>query len=806
MLKNYLMIAFRNLVRFKTYSLINILGLAVGIACCLLILLFVSDELSYDKFHKNFKNIYRACLESRIGNNELNAAVTPAPMAEALLKDFPQVKAAAKFTGFGSHVLRYKSKIYSEEKYFWTDENIFDVFSFEFVRGDEKKALTQPNTIVITEKMAEKYFGNEDPIGKLINIDNESDFIVTGVVKEFPSNSHFHFDFLSSFVGQIEGDQFWFRNNFYTYFTLQDGVNPKEFETQMNNKFVEYTSPEIIEATGLTMEDNIKQGFRYRFIIQPLADIHLHSHFDYELETNSDISYVYNFSIIAIGVLLIAIVNFMNLSTAKSSRRAKEVGIRKTLGSSYGQLIKQFLFESILMSFLAVFLAVLLVELLLPYFNILALKEFSFNIFTNPIIILLLILLSVFIGVLAGSYPALFMATFKPVTILNRKLHQGSTGSFLRSGLVIFQFSISIILIIGTIIIYSQLQYMQNKNPGFNKEQVLIIHETNNLRTRTRTFIDELKSNPNVIVASNSDNVIGSSFSSYTFRMSDKPEQAALLMWTVHTDADFANTYQFNFEEGRYFSQQRVTDSMSIVLNEAAVKMFGIKNNPVGQQITWIGGGYNGQSSRIVGVIKDFHFESFHKEIGPFVMRLLPAGESGEYISVRVASDNISGTIEFITQLWRKYTDQQEFEYTFLDEDFAKIHADEQRTGKLLTTFSIISIFVACLGLLGLAAYTSEQRTKEIGIRKTLGASFASIVVLLSKEFTKWVIISNLIAWPIAYYLMNNWLQDFIYRVKIDWWIFVLAGGIVLVIALITISFHSVKAATVNPIKSLMYE
>jgi putative ABC transport system permease protein len=340
MFKNYLTIAFRNILKQKTYSLINIAGLAIGIACCILILLFVNDELNYDKFHKNYENIYRACLDSRIGNSELNAAVTPAPMAEALVKDFPQVKAAAKFTGFSSYLLRYKDKVFNEENFFWTDSKIFDVLTFEFVKGEAKNALNQPNTIVITEKMAHKYFGNEEPIGKLLNVNNEVDILVTGVVKGFPANSHFHFDFLSSFVGQIESNHFWFRNSFYTYFVLQDGIDHKEFESQMNNKFIDYTSPEIIQATGLSMEDNIKQGFRYQFLIQPLADIHLKSDFDYEIEPNSDITYVYNFSIIAFGILLIAIVNFMNLSTAKSSGRAKEVGIRKTLGSSFNQLIQ----------------------------------------------------------------------------------------------------------------------------------------------------------------------------------------------------------------------------------------------------------------------------------------------------------------------------------------------------------------------------------------------------------------------------------------------------------------------------------
>ena len=453
MLKNFIKITVRNLLKYKTYSFINIAGLAIGIACCILILLFVNDELSYDKFHNKFENIYRVALDSRIGNNEFKGAVTCAPMAEALVRDFPQVKASAKFTNFGFPVLRYGDKVYSEEKMFWCDSTIFDVLTFEFVKGEAKTALNSPNSIVLTERMAEKYFGDEDPMGKLINSDRRVDLLVTGVVKEFPENSHFHFDFLGTLTGRQRGDdQIWLSNNYFTYFVLQEGIDYKEFESQMNKKFLEYIGPQIMQFTGVPYEEHLKQGLRYQYLLQPLGDIHLKSNLENEIEPNSNITYVYIFSIIALGILLIAIVNFMNLSTAKSSGRAKEVGIRKTLGSSFNQLIKQFLSESIIMSFIAVGLSVVFVYLLLPLFNGIAQKELSLNLFTNPIVILSLILLSIFVGILAGSYPAFFLASFRPVAVLSGKLKKGSKGSFLRSGLVIFQFTISIILIIGTII------------------------------------------------------------------------------------------------------------------------------------------------------------------------------------------------------------------------------------------------------------------------------------------------------------------------------------------------------------------
>lgn len=806
MFSNFIKITLRNLLKYKAYSFINIAGLAIGIACCILILLFVRDELSYDKFQRNYDHIYRAYLDARIGNNEHFAAVTPEPMAEALVRDFPQVKAAVKLNGFGNPVLRYQDKVFSEARYFWTDSTIFDVFTIEFIKGDAQNALNQPNTLVITEQTAEKYFGDDDPLGKVINYDNRIDLLVTGVVKAFPANAHFHFDFLGSLVGQTGSEQFWFRNNYYTYFVLRDGVDPKAFESLMNDKFIEYSSPEIEAATGLSMAENIEQGFRYRFSLQPLADIHLKSHLEFEIEPNSDIAYVYSFAVIAVGILLIAMINFMNLTTAKSAGRAKEVGIRKTLGSSFNQLIRQFLAESVVISFLAVALAVGLVYLLLPLFNEIAQKEFTAGFLANPGVIFSLILLSVLIGILAGSYPAFFLASFKPVAVLSGKFKLGARGAFLRSGLVVFQFALSIILIAGTLIVYSQLQYIQSKNLGYNKAQVLILHKTDHLGAGLAGFMDELKANPDIIHASNSGHVIGSSFGSYTFRMKDQPEQAPILLWLTFTDVDFANTYQFKFKEGRYYSTDRATDSTAIVVNEAALKVFGIKGDPVGQEVVFVGGDYNDRAVRIIGVIEDFHFESFHSKIKPVALKLWGAGDFGSYVSVRIAADQMPETIEYIREKWLRYAGQQAFEYTFLDEDFTKIHAAEQRTGKLFTTFSILAILVACLGLFGLAAYTAAQRTKEIGIRKVLGASVTSILILLSKEFTKWVIISNLIAWPAAYFLMNQWLQDFHYRIDIGIWVFITAGVVSLAVAIITVSSQAIKAAVRNPVKSIGYE
>lgn len=808
MLKNHFKIALRNLLKYKAYSFINIAGLAIGIACCIVILLFVNDELSFDKFHKDSENIYRVTLDSRISNNELKAAVSPAPLAQALVKDFPQVKASARMINFGFPVFRYGDKVYSEEKVFWCDSTIFDVLTFEFVKGEAKTALNQPNTMVITEKMAKKYFGDEDPVGKFINSDNRLDVQVTGVVKEFPENSHFHFDFLGTLAGQQRGDDnIWLGNNYYTYFVLQSGIDPKEFETRMNKKFLDYIGPQILQFTGMPIEEHYKQGLRYQYLIQPIEDIHLKSNLENEIEPNSNITYVYIFSLIALGILFIAIINFMNLSTARSSGRAKEVGIRKTLGSTFSQLVKQFLSESVIMSFIAVMLSIGIVYALLPFFNDIAQKSLTLNLFSNFYFLPLLLLLSVFIGVLAGSYPAFFLASFRPVAVLSGKLKRGAKGSFLRSGLVIFQFTISIILIVGTIIIYNQLQYIQNKNLGFNKEQVLIIHKTDDIGIRVVNFINDLKKNPNVINASNSNNVMGLSFNNTAYRMADQPEQSPILIWNLAADVNFAETFQIEMSEGRYYSENRVTDSTGIVLNEAAVKTLGIKGDPLGHEVFQFGGNNgNGRTSKIIGIVKDFNFETLHNEIRPLIINLWRAGGFGRYVSVRVAANNIQETINFIENKWLNFAGQQAFEYTFFDDDFARIYSSEQRTGKLFTSFAVLAVLIACLGLLGLAAYTAEQRTKEIGIRKTLGASVFSILILLSKEFTKWIIISNLIAWPIAYYVMTRWLEDFYYRTEIGIWIFLLSGIAALLIAIVTVSTQAIKAALTNPVDSLKYE
>ncbi len=809
MLKNFVKIAIRNLLKNKIFSFINITGLAIGIACCLLIMLFVQNELSYEKFHKNHENIYRVYFDLKIGDNEQIMAVTNAPMRDALIRDFPEVVNAARFRTYGYPVMRYGDKVYSEEKFYWADSTYFEMFDAEVVQGSLDGALNQANNVVITDKIADKYFGDENPIGKIINADNRRDYVVKAVIKEFPETTHKKWDFLGSLISyrQDADNQFWLSNNFYTYVQLRDGTDYKAFQSKMMNKFMEYIGPAVQNATGISYEDQLKAGNRLSYNLMPISDIHLNSHMQYEIEPNSDSSYVYIFSVIALSILFIAVINFMNLSTAKSSGRAREVGIRKTLGSTFDQLVKQFLSESVFMSFIAVLLSIPILYILLPTFNAIANKSIGLSFVDNLWLVPLAIVFAVIVGILAGSYPAFFLASFRPTAVLSGKIKKGAKSGFLRSTLVVAQFSVSIVLIIGTIIIYDQLTFIQSKNLGFEKEQLLIVHKTDDIGQDVYRLMKELEEHPNILSASNSQTLPGLNFSNNAYKNAKHASDQNISVRQMWADVNFAKTFGINLSQGRYYQDGSAADSQSVVINKAAIKAFQLPDNPIGEEITRLGRvAEENRNFRIIGVVDDFNFESLHSEIRPILLSLFGNGGFGRYISVRVSTGNLNSTIEHIKSKWHNYAGQQAFEYTFFDDDFAQLYAAEETSKNLFTSFSILAIFIACLGLLGLAAYTSEQRTKEIGIRKTLGASVSSILVLLSKEFTKWILVANLIAWPLAYFMMSNWLQDFHYRIEISWLTFMISGVAALIVALVTVSTQALKAAYTNPVDSLKYE
>ena len=807
MLRNYFRIALRNIKKYKIFSFINITGLSIGIASCILIFLYVHKELSYDSFYKNSDRIYRVALHAVINNAVFNSAVTSAPLGEELCRDYPEVINYTRVRNFGYPVVRYEDKVFSEKKFFFADSTFFDVFSLPFIEGDPNTVLSRPNSVVITESTAQKYFGNKNPIGQILNTDNKRNYIVTGVVKDVPSNSHFHFDFLGSLSSYNDSrSQNWISNNYYTYILLRKGTDVKLVDKQLKDLVENHVGPQITRAIGASWDKMRSMGNRWEYFLQPLTSIHLNSHLEAEMEPNGDITYVYIFSAIALLILLIACINFMNLSTARSERRAKEVGIRKTLGSNKAQLIRQFFMESIIMSIIAVAAAVVLVGIFLPLFNDVSAQNIKVNSIINIYAVPSLIGFAIFVGILAGIYPAIYLSKFSPAHILKKDGGKRSKKSRFRSALVIFQFSVSIVLFISTFIIYNQMSYIQNKKLGFDKEHVIVISRTDDIGKQIQSFKNQLLSNPNIVSISNSTSIPGKGFSSNGCKISGMAGSQTRIVNILNTDFNFIKTYKIKMSEGRYFSKEHPSDTLAVVINQATVRAFGVKN-PVGKNLIMMAGNQNQKKAyKIIGVTKDFNYESLHQKVRPLVIGILTGNESGPYVSVRVAAGNYQKTIAFMKRTWEKFAGKEAFDYKFFDKDLAHLYVAEQRTSKITTIFSVLAVVIACLGLLGLVAFVTEQRTKEIGIRKVLGASMSEIMFLLTKEFAKWVLIANIIAWPVAYFIMNNWLRDFAYRINIGVWIFILSGSLVLVMALLTIGVHTIKAAATNPIRSLRYE
>ena len=807
MIKNHLKIAIRNFFKHKGFSFINIFGLAVGVACCILILLFVWDEISYDKYHQKAENIYRTGIYGVLNGNEFKGVVTCSPMAKTLVEEYPEVTASTRIRNFGFPVFRYEDKVFSEEKVFWVDPTFFDVFTVKFIQGDPETALVKPKTILLTQSMAVKYFGAADPMGQVLNADNRRDYQITGVIEDPPHNTHCHYDFLASIETYPDSSSpVWISNNYHTYFVLREGTDPRTFEAKLSELVKNHVGPQIQAATGLSLDEFFTAGGQYSYFIQPMTDIHLRSHLEFELEANGDISNVYIFFIIALGILIVAGINFVNLATARSSTRAREVGVRKTLGSDRGQLIRQFLSETVFLAFLAVLLAMIFVQLSLPVFNNLTGKDIAVPYLTNPLTIPLLLGLVLLVGLTAGLYPAFYLASFDPVAVLKSDLPGGNKKSALRNILVVFQFTVSIFLIIGTLVVNGQMNYIQNKNLGFNKEHVVIIKKTDDLSEGLPAFKQEILAHSNVRAATNTNNLPGQTFGNSAFMLPGMSGEETHLIWTFYSDPDFVKTYEIEMAAGRFFETERLADAQAVVINESAAKELGFVD-PVGKNL--IAAGSNPEDREtltIIGVMKDFNFESLHTEIRPLIVGVFSPNNRGRYVSVRVNPENISETLGFLEKTWKKFALNQAFEYEFFDDYFARTYEAEQKTGTLLLDFSVLAIIIACLGLFGLASFVTDQRTKEIGIRKVLGASVPKIVILLSKQFTKWVLLGNIVAWPLAYYIMAGWLRRFDYRAELSIWPFFGAAFAILIIAMVTVSFRTVRAATANPVNAFKYE
>lgn len=786
MIRNYMKIALRKILRQKIFSFINIAGLAIGMAICILLLLWIQDELSYDKFHENAETICRVNMDDqRYG---VTWPVVSIPVGPALEQEYPEIIASTRVSDFVG-LIAYEDKKF-DELGVYVDPSFFDIFSFPFISGDTKTALSSPDSIILTQGLAEKYFGKSDPLGQLLNINQEHDLRITGVIRNIPRNSHIQFKFLVPFEIFRQKDRDptnWSRFQLYTYVQLQESVRSEEVGEKIS---------------GLLQKHDVRQG--PKLSLEPLTKIYL-----YAADGGGDIRYIYVFSIIASFILVIACINFMNLTTARSSTRAKEIGMRKVTGAHRMELIRQFMGESVFIALIAAIFAVVLVIIILPAFNQLSDKQLTFNPQANSSLVLVLVAIVLLSGLLAGSYPALFLSSFKPVDMLKGSLIPSKTRAkktIFRKALVVFQFSVSIFLMISTLVIFKQLGYIQNRNLGFQKDHVIYIPLRGEGAKQHEAFKAELLQDPRILhasAASELPTLIGKIHTGYEWEGKDPDKEARLT--EVLVDHDFIQTMNMEMALGRDFSRDYTTDaSGAFILNETALKTLEIEM-PLGKRFAApVHSGM--REGTIVGVVRDFHFRPLHDEIPPLVMFI--ASQQSNYLCIRLNTEvsDLPGVLGYTENVWKKFAPNLPFKYGFLDETYERAYRSEQKTGNILGYFTALAIFISCLGLFGLTAQMTELRTKEIGIRKVLGATVPGVTLFLSKDFLKWVVFANLIAWPTAYIAMNKWLQNFAYRTSIGIDILILAALMAFVIALVTVSFQSIRAALTNPVDSLRYE
>lgn len=812
MLKNYLRIAIRSLIKQKVYTIINVLGLSTGIASCILIVMFVTNEFSYDSFHTNADNIHKVVLERKYPNHSTNYAIIPHSYADVMLRDFPEITSVIKMGGpINQVVVNYKDerdevKQFEEDFIMAADSNFFTFFSIRVLKGDPKKVLLQQNDVVLTEQTAKRYFGNNDPIGKTIRMFNQ-DFHVSGICENVPENSHFRFDFLSKWDDNFFGGGN--ASNFTTftahvYIQLKPGADANALQAKFTKMVDTYAAAQIERDLGKSWEDYKKEGNGYTYTLQPLNSIHLDPrNIEGKMQAGGNLNYVYFLISVAALILIIACINFMNLATARSAERAREVGVRKTMGSLKSQLVFQFLTESIVLSLFATALALTITWFVLPSFNNLVDKHLSLD-FTGMLPVALLGI-ALLVGFLAGSYPAFALSSFNPVVVMKGNFTSNVKGTWLRNGLVVFQFFISIVLIVGTMVVAEQMQYMQNKSLGYNKEQMLIVERVFALNNNARTLTEEVKRIANVEKAASAFSLLGRPGDFFGAQFIPEGSSEILTTKTMGIDDTFAETVGFEFVEGHGFSET-TNDSLSIVLNETAIKALDVAD-PIGKKLSQLQRRPDGNVTvqyTIIGIIKDFNFQSLRDAVTPLAIQSNESfGGGAGYIYARVKGKNATTVISDIEAAWKKIAPDQPFKYQFLDQNLNAQYEAEKRAGKVFAIFSGLAIIIACVGLFGLAAYTANLRTKEIGIRKVLGASVGGVVVLLSKDFTKLIVIAFLLAAPCAWYMMDNWLQNFAYRIQLGAGIFLLAGAIALLIAWLTVSYQSIKAAIVNPVKSL---
>ena len=797
-------LALRALLKQKAFSFINIIGLAIGLSASLFILLWVQDELSFDKFHKKSERIYVVGLDARLGTQEFKGPESPLPLAFTMVDEFEQVEQATRIQDYPKVIVKYKDRVYSEEKLVYVDSTFFELFSFPLIAGDPATALDRPNTVIISQKIANKYFGKENPIGLSLKIDNKTDLEVTGICEEVPKNSSIQFELagsLSTITDRL-GDN-WGSNNITTFVLLKEPIQPGSLDKEFQSMLEKYFGPIIQMVMNITLKEFYDGGNRYYYFLESILDMHLNTQMTEGYSGSGNMTYVYILSLIAIFILLIACINFINLSTARSSLRAKEVGIRKILGSGKGQLVLQFLGESILLSLMGMIIAGLLVELLLPAFNNLTEKNLSFSIFENPILLPSILSLILFSGLLAGGYAAFVQSSMEILEVLKGKLSKGIKSGNLRNALVVFQFSISIFLVICTITVFSQIQYIRNKDLGFTTENVLIVNRLRQLGDKQNLIKEMVQKIPGVESVSVSRNLPGREFSGNGILKEGSSNTEVHILIRFETDYDILETLEIGMSHGRFFLPDHPSDSLALVLNQSAVKSLGLED-PLNQML--IEPSDSNFARPIIGVVNDFHFASMHDIIRPMAIELTRNDLMGRYLIIKTSGSNISSINKSVKKIWNELSLDEPYEFFFLDEDFYKAYKQERKLGILYTIFSVLAIFIAALGLFGLASFAAEQKTKEIGIRKALGAQVSNIVALLAREFNKWVLLSNILAWPAAYLLMKNWLQNFAFQVHQSIFWFIAAALLTLIIAMLTVIYQSLTAALKNPVHSLRHE
>ncbi|MFC2121317.1 ABC transporter permease [Bacteroidota bacterium] len=811
MIKNYFKTAIRNLLKYKGYSLINILGLTFGLVCTLFISIYIYNEITYDSFHEDSELIYRVGVKGKMLGNDLDMAVTASPMHEALKNEYPEISGVTRIYWEGGRLFKYGDTKFFEpaEELMFADSTFFEVFSFKILKGNPETALDNPFSIILTENYAKKYFGDEDPIGKSMQVENDTTLVeVTAVIEDCPPNSHFHFNMIGSLVtlGQSRNES-WLSHNLYTYIKLFPNTNVNALPEKINGLVEKYAGPEINQILGISLEQFLEQGNTFGYNIQNIEDIHLNPKPQYEIEQGGNKTYVYVFSVIALLILVVACINFMNLSTARSTRRAREVGIRKVVGSKRIHLIYQFLTESIVLSFISLILAVTIVKLLISNFNNLIETSLSFNPFGSIYLILTLVILALFVGILSGIYPAFVLASFRPIKVLKGKIQSGGRSGKMRHVLVVIQFVITIIILLGTLVVFNQLKFMQNKDLGFEKEDVLVLSRMDKLGNQMEAFKHELLKQPNIINVSNSRHLPGTIFSNNAHFLEGKTFNDIYLLMQTAAGYEFADVLEMEMAEGRFFSKDFPTDSFAAVINESTARSLELEN-PLESRFMFPGNNGEIRYMPIIGVVKDFHFESMNNEINPVIFHFM-RGNYGGYLCMKLQEGNNQKTIEYLEQTWNDFVPGYPCEYFWLENEFDKIFKPEKQTSKILIVFSIFSIFISCLGLFGLILFSTSQRLSEIGIRKTLGSSVSEIVLLLYRETLILMGIATIIAIP-SYFIVTDWLNKFTFRFNFNYGIFfiylIIISVFTLTIALLTISYQSIKAANSNPAEALRHE